>query len=206
MQKLANLDVKAGQEVKVGDKPTEAAKAPEETKKEEAPAEKAPAEEAPAEAAPAEKAQEAKESPQDAIGKIMELISKAEQSTDTAQKAQYADQAIQMINTIRAEKGVQKGQGNQLQNANGTQNPETQQMVQTIQAGGKADPAALGKILEGNDLNQIAQILDALEQRAVAAKNGNGSTMNALNMFGQNNLAQLGIGAIKLPYMNQAIA
>lgn len=208
LQKLANLDVKAGQEIKCPAK-AEEAKAPEEA----AAAEEAKPEEAAAaeEAAPAGAAEEKKadESP---LGQVMAMIEKAETATDPAQKRQYAEQAIQMINQIRNEKGVEKGQGqgNQqatnTQGAQGAQNAEGQQLAKTIESGGKVDNAALDKAMDSKDLNQLSQILDSLEMRANKAKNGGSDTMNALNLQGQNALNQINMKSIQLPMMNQAIA
>lgn len=211
LQKLANLDVKAGQEVKCPAK-AEEAKAPEEAAAaEEAKPEEAGKEEKAEEAAPAEGAKGAEEAKKDdsPLAQVMAMIEKAETSTDPAQKRQYADQAIQMIEQLRNEKGVEKGQGQQNQqatNPQGAQNAEGQQLAKTIEAGGKVDGAALDKALEGGDTNQLAQILDSLEMRANKAKNGGNETMNALNLQGQNALNQMNMNSIKLPQMNQAIA
>lgn len=207
LQKLANMDIKAGQEVKVGEKPLEEAKAPEEAAAEEAPAEEAGAEEA----APAEAAKGPEEAANDPISQIMALIEKAEASNNPGEKAQLANQAITMINDIRAQKGItkeqQQPQGNTTAGANQqAASPEATQLAQNIKAGGKIDQAALGKAMEG-DVKDLAVILDSLEQRANMAKNGNNTTMNALNMLGQQAMGQMNAqNSIQLPYMNQAIA
>ena len=210
LQKLANLDVKAGQEIKCPAK-AEEAKAPEEA----AAAEEAGKEEAkPEEAAGAEcaKGAEEKKADESPMGQVMAMIEKAEAASDPAQKRQYADQAIQMINQIRNEKGVEKGQGQENQQATNTQgtqgakNTEGQQLAKTIESGGKVDTAALDKAMDSKDLNQLSQILDSLEMRANKAKNGGSETMNALNLQGQNALNQMNMKSIQLPMMNQAIA
>lgn len=209
LQKLANLDVKAGQEVKVGQKAAEEAKAPEEAKA----AEEAPAEEAAGaeEAAPAEAAKGAEEKQaDDPLSQIMALIEKAEASNNPSERSQLANQAIQMINEIRAQKGITNDQQAQGNTATGNNqqaaSPEATQMAQNINAGGKIDQAALAKAMEGN-VQDLAQILNALESRANKAKNGNNPTMNALNMFGQQAMTQMNLqNSIQLPYMNKAIA
>lgn len=207
LQKLANLDVKAGQEVKCPEKAQEA-KAPEEAA-EEAPAEEAKEEQPQGNCNKAEEAKGAEDKKQgdDPLSQIMDLIQKAEQAQDPSQKAQLANQAIQMINQLRAEKGIQKedGQQQQAQGTQGQQNGQTQQLVNTIKSGGQVDKAALSQALEGGDKGQLAQILDALEARANQAKNGNNTMLNALNLQGQNNMNQLGLN-IQLPYTNTKVA
>lgn len=166
LQKLANLDVVAGQEVKCPAK-AEEAKAPEEAAKEEKPAEEAPAEEAKA-------AEEKKEDkPADVLGQIMDLVAKAESSQDPKEKASLADKAIQMINQVRQEKGItqedSKPKEGQQQNETAAKISGGQKMDDTM----KAD---VGKAMDGPK-DQLAQILDSLQQRANAAKQG-GNTNN----------------------------
>lgn len=214
IQKLANLDVKAGQEVNVPAK-AEQAIAPEEAKPEEAKAEEAKAEEAGAEEAKAPEEGAGAEKPQEAqaagaeknadspIAEVIELINKAEQATDPNQKRQLADSALQKINALKQQYGVadqQAQQPQQAQNPNQAgqaQNAQSSQVVNAIQTGGQLDKAQLDKVLQSGDKGQISAMLNSLEARANAAKNGNSNTLNALNLLGQNNWNNQMLGAMK---------
>lgn len=181
LQKLANLEVKAGQEVKCPDK-AEEAKTPEEAKeaeeaKEEGACDKPKAEEA---KAPEEK----KDKGQDVLGQIMDLVAKAESSQDPAEKSQLADQALQMINQVRQEKGIKPEDSKQQ---NGQQQNETAGKIQSGQKMDDSLKADVAKAMDGPK-DQLAQILDSLQQRATAAKTGGGqNAQNQQNPFGQQN-------------------
>ena len=231
LQKLADLDIKAGQEIDVPEK---------EQKAEDVPAEEATGEEVPEEAAEeasgsggggspsgagedsegcsgpgsASGADQAKDknSAENILAQIMEMISSAEKAQDPYIRQVLAQQAIQAIDQLRSQLGVQKGQGENKTQPNNTNNTNNQ-LVNKIKSGANLDSnttQSIQNVLKSSDTNTIASVLDALEQRAVAAKNGNSNSLNALNLQGQqnnsfqkasNNLNSL-LSDLKIPYLN----
>lgn len=190
LQKLANLDVKAGQEVNVPAK-AEEAKTPEEKAAEEKKAEEAEKPEGNCNSDKAKEAEKADDKKQgdDPLSQIMDLIQQAEQAKDPSQKKALANQAIQMINQLRQQEGIQKGQGDQQQGAQGANNNQQgNQLVQQIQSGGQVNADQLKQVMGSGDKGAMAAVLDALEARANRAANNNSNPMmNALNNQGQQN-------------------
>lgn len=198
LQKLANLDVKAGQEVDCPVKADEAEK-PEEAggaggagggeSPEESGKEKPPGCEG-SQGAGGPQATDDKKDKDDPVAQIITLIDQAEQSKEPNVKKQLAQLAIQLIGELRSKAGVEKGQGQQQQT---TTKGKNSQLVNTIQNGGKLDSEAVNSVLKGGDKVQIAQVLDSLETRATKAMNGNSNTMNAMNLQSVNALNKLGL-------------
>lgn len=223
-QNCANLDIPAGQEIDVsgiqqgnlenkGDQANEA----EETKntgktettkntgetKETGKSENTEKAGETKEATPAQATQKSQESKsQTDPGKVMELISQAEQllQSNPEQAKQLASEAKGLIANLRASQ-QQNGQQQNTTTNNGQQS-QGQQVAQQIQSGANIDVAQVDQVMQSGNADQIGQVLQALEGRCNKIMNGTASkTMNALNMLGQQNMAMN-----QIPFMNQAAA
>ncbi|MGD9581825.1 MAG: hypothetical protein AB7V50_10665, partial [Vampirovibrionia bacterium] len=157
--------------------------------------------------APTEATQKAQDGQaQTDLGKVMELVTQAEQllQSNPDQAKQLASQAKGLIASLKAQQ-----QDGQQQQQNTATNNNGQQVAQQIKSGANVDVAQVDQVMQSGDVNQISQVLQALDGRCNKIMNGTASnTMNALDMFGQQNMAlnQIGMNNFQIPFMNKAAA
>lgn len=185
LQKLANLDVKAGQEVNVSDKKTEEEAGAEGTGE----GEEAEGAGGAGGAGGAEEAGDKKDTAE-TIKQIVDLINKAEsasQQGNSFSAEQLAGQAIQLINQVRS--------SSDCSDSKKSNNDKSTNLVNKINSSAKLDSSVASSIssLSGEDLNQV---LSALEARANRIRNKmSDKTMGYLGLTAEQNkvLSMIGL-------------